>query len=65
MIIGSGDIGLIMARRMVFEGMKVKAVIEIMPKSRGLRRNMSQCLEDFSIPLYLSHKVTRIDGKER
>lgn len=64
-IIGSGDIGLIMARRMVFEGMKVKAVIEIMPKSRGLRRNIRQCLEDFSIPLYLSHKVTRIHGRER
>lgn len=64
-IIGSGDIGLIMARRMIFEGMKVKAVIEIMPKSRGLRRNIRQCLEDFSIPLYLSHKVTKIHGKER
>ena len=64
-IVGSGDIGLIMARRLVLEGAKVKAVIEILKESRGLRRNISQCLEDFGIGLYLSHKVTGIHGRNR
>jgi NADPH-dependent 2,4-dienoyl-CoA reductase/sulfur reductase-like enzyme len=64
-IVGSGDIGLIMARRMVMEGMKVKAVIEIQKTSRGLVRNVVQCLEDYGIPLYLSHKITKIHGADR
>ncbi|HBW22366.1 MAG: hypothetical protein A2X28_10345 [Elusimicrobia bacterium GWA2_56_46] len=64
-IIGSGDIGLIMARRMALEGMKVKAVIEIQKTSRGLVRNVVQCLEDFGIPLYLRHRVTGIHGAGR
>ncbi len=64
-IIGSGDIGLIMARRFTLEGAKVKAVIEIQKESRGLVRNVVQCLEDFGIPLYLQHQVTRIFGKDR
>lgn len=64
-IIGSGDIGLIMARRFILEGAKVKAVIEIQNKSRGLLRNVAQCVEDFDIPFYLSHKITRIYGKKR
>lgn len=64
-IIGSGDIGLIMARRLTLEGIKVKAVVEIQPESRGLARNVVQCLEDFGIPLYLKHKVARIFGKNR
>ena len=64
-IVGSGDIGLIMARRMTFEGAKVKAVFEIMPYSNGLTRNIVQCLEDFGIPLYLGHSVTAIHGKDR
>lgn len=64
-ILGSGDIGLIMARRMTLEGAKVEAVIEIMPYSGGLTRNIVQCLDDFDIPLYLSHTVTKIHGKER
>lgn len=64
-ILGSGDIGLIMARRMVFEGAKVLAVIELMPYSSGLKRNIVQCLHDFDIPLYYSHTVTDIRGKER
>lgn len=64
-IIGSGDIGLIMARRMTFEGAKVRAVMEIMPKPGGLRRNIAQCLEDFDIPLLLSTSVTRVEGKKR
>lgn len=64
-ILGSGDIGLIMARRMTLEGAKVKAVVELMPYSNGLNRNIVQCLEDYDIPLYLSHTVTRIVGKER
>lgn len=64
-ILGSGDIGLIMARRMTFEGAKVKAVIEIMPHSTGLKRNIVQCLDDFNIPLKLSHTITYIEGKER
>ena len=64
-IVGSGDIGLIMARRFILEGAKVKAVIEIQKQSRGLARNVVQCLEDFNIPFYLSHKVARIYGKKR
>lgn len=64
-IIGSGDIGLIMARRFILEGAKVKAVIEIQKQSRGLARNVVQCLEDFGIPFYLSHNVSRIYGKKR
>ncbi|MFA5112795.1 MAG: FAD/NAD(P)-binding oxidoreductase [Candidatus Margulisiibacteriota bacterium] len=64
-IIGSGDIGLIMARRFTLEGAKVKAVIEIQPESRGLVRNVVQCLEDFQIPLYLKHRVALIHGKDR
>ena len=64
-ILGSGDIGLIMARRMTLEGAKVLAVSEIMPYSSGLKRNIVQCLDDFDIPLYLSHTITDIRGKER
>ena len=64
-ILGSGDIGLIMARRMTLEGAKVLAVVELMPYSNGLTRNIVQCLEDFNIPLYLSHTVTNIIGKGR
>jgi NADPH-dependent 2,4-dienoyl-CoA reductase/sulfur reductase-like enzyme len=64
-ILGSGDIGLIMARRLTLEGAKVKAVYEIMPKSGGLKRNIVQCLNDFNIPLYLNHTVTEIHGRER
>ena len=64
-ILGSGDIGLIMARRLSLEGAKVEAVCEIMPYSGGLTRNIVQCLEDFGIPLYLSHTVAQIHGKER
>lgn len=64
-ILGSGDIGLIMARRMTLEGAKVHAVCEIMPYSSGLKRNIAQCLDDFGIPLYLNHTITKIDGKER
>ncbi|MBR2949287.1 MAG: FAD-dependent oxidoreductase [Lachnospiraceae bacterium] len=64
-ILGSGDIGLIMARRMTLEGAKVKAVAELMPYSGGLKRNIVQCLEDFDIPLLLSHTVVDIKGKER
>ena len=64
-ILGSGDIGLIMARRMTLEGAKVLAVCEIMPHSSGLRRNIVQCLDDFNIPLYLSHTITYIHGRER
>ena len=64
-ILGSGDIGLIMARRMTLEGAKVKAVCEIMPYSGGLARNIEQCLNDFNIPLKLSHTVVDIHGKER
>lgn len=63
-ILGSGDIGLIMARRMTLEGAKVKAVAEILPRSGGLKRNIVQCLEDYGIPLKLSHTVTEIHGKE-
>ncbi len=64
-ILGSGDIGLIMARRMSLEGAKVEAVCEIMPYSGGLTRNIVQCLEDYGIPLYLSHTVAEIHGKKR
>lgn len=64
-ILGSGDIGLIMARRMTLEGAKVKAVCELMPYSGGLARNIQQCLIDFDIPLLLSHTVVEIHGKDR
>ncbi len=64
-ILGSGDIGLIMARRMSLEGAKVEAVCELLPYSGGLTRNIVQCLEDFNIPLYLSTTVAEIHGKER
>ena len=64
-ILGSGDIGLIMARRMTLEGAKVHAVCELMPYSGGLARNIEQCLNDFDIPLKLSHTVVRIHGRER
>ncbi len=64
-ILGSGDIGLIMARRMTLEGAKVKAVCELMPYSGGLTRNIVQCLEDFDIPLYLSTTVCQIHGEKR
>jgi len=64
-ILGSGDIGLIMARRLTLEGAKVKMVCEIMPKPGGLARNIVQCLQDFDIPLKLSHTVVEIHGKER
>ena len=64
-ILGSGDIGLIMARRMTLEGAKVLAVVELMPYSSGLKRNIVQCLDDFSIPLLLSHTVTKIEGRKR
>ncbi len=63
-ILGSGDIGLIMARRMTLEGAKVMGVAEIMPYSNGLSRNIAQCLNDFNIPLYLSHTVKEVKGKE-
>ena len=64
-ILGSGDIGLIMARRLVFSGAEVLAAVEIMPQSAGLQRNVVQCLEDFGIPLLLSHTVTQVRGRER
>ncbi|MDO5331440.1 MAG: FAD-dependent oxidoreductase [Bacillota bacterium] len=64
-ILGSGDIGLIMARRMTLEGAKVLACIEVMPYSAGLNRNVVQCLKDYNIPLYLSHTVTEVRGKDR
>jgi NADPH-dependent 2,4-dienoyl-CoA reductase/sulfur reductase-like enzyme len=64
-ILGSGDIGLIMARRMTLEGAEVLAVVEVMPYSGGLTRNIVQCLEDFNIPLYLNHTVVNIKGKDR
>ena len=64
-VLGSGDIGLIMARRMTLEGAKVLAVCEIMPYSSGLKRNIAQCLDDFGIPLYLNHTITKIEGNER
>ena len=64
-ILGSGDIGLIMARRMTLEGAHVACVAELMPYSGGLKRNIVQCLDDFGIPLLLSHTVTRVEGKTR
>ncbi|MCX5693150.1 MAG: NAD(P)/FAD-dependent oxidoreductase [Candidatus Omnitrophica bacterium] len=64
-IVGSGDIGLIMARRFALEGAKVKAIIEIQKESRGLLRNMVQCVEDFDIPVYFNHKISWIYGKDR
>ena len=64
-ILGSGDIGLIMARRLTLEGAKVLGVFEILPRPGGLTRNVVQCLHDFEIPLYLSHTVTFIHGKKR
>lgn len=64
-ILGSGDIGLIMARRMTLEGAKVEVVAELMPYSGGLKRNIVQCLDDFGIPLKLSHTVVNIEGKKR
>ncbi len=64
-ILGSGDIGLIMARRMTLEGAKVLGVAELMPYSNGLTRNIVQCLHDYDIPLYLSHTVTNVKGKDR
>lgn len=65
LILGSGDIGLIMARRMTLEGAEVKAVIELCPYSNGLNRNIVQCLDDFNIPLYLSHTVVDVIGNKR
>lgn len=64
-ILGSGDIGLIMARRMTLEGARVAAVVELMPFSNGLTRNVVQCLDDYGIPLYLSHTVVAIHGRDR
>ena len=64
-ILGSGDIGLIMARRMTLEGAKVLACVELMPYSGGLNRNIVQCLQDYDIPLYLSHTITNIEGLNR
>jgi len=64
-ILGSGDIGLIMARRMTLEGAHVACVAELMPYSGGLKRNIVQCLDDFGIPLLLSHTISRIEGKKR
>jgi NADPH-dependent 2,4-dienoyl-CoA reductase/sulfur reductase-like enzyme len=64
-ILGSGDIGLIMARRMTLEGAEVKGVFELMPYSTGLKRNIAQCLDDFNIPLKFNHTVVRIHGRER
>ncbi|MDO4975642.1 MAG: FAD-dependent oxidoreductase [Eubacteriales bacterium] len=64
-ILGSGDIGLIMARQFVMEGVKVSAVVEVMPYSGGLPRNMKQCIEDFDIPVYYSSTVSKICGRER
>lgn len=65
LILGSGDIGLIMARRLTLEGAEVKAVVELMPYSNGLTRNIVQCLEDYDIPLYLSHTVVNVVGDKR
>jgi thioredoxin reductase len=65
LILGSGDVGLIMARRLKFEGANVLGVIEILPFTSGLPRNVVQCLDDYDIPLYLNHTVTHISGKER
>jgi thioredoxin reductase len=63
--LGSGDIGLIMARRLSLEGCEVRAVLEIMPYSNGLTRNVVQCLEDYGIPLYLSHTIVAVHGQDR
>ncbi len=63
LILGSGDIGLIMARRMTLEGAKVLACVEVMPYSGGLTRNIVQCLNDFNIPLYLSHTIVDIQAR--
>ena len=63
-ILGSGDIGLIMARRMTFLGAKVHACVELMPYSSGLKRNIVQCLDDYGIPLLLSHTVVDIHGRD-
>ena len=65
MILGSGDIGLIMARRLTLEGAEVLGVYEVKPTPSGLTRNIVQCLEDYEIPLHLSHTVTRVFGQER
>ncbi len=65
LVLGSGDVGLIMARRMYLEGMEVVGVVERLPYPGGLRRNVKQCLEDFDIPLYLSHTVIRVEGYPR
>lgn len=64
-VLGSGDIGLIMARRMTLEGAKVEAVVELLPYSSGLKRNIVQCLDDYKIPLILSHTITHIHGRDR
>jgi NADPH-dependent 2,4-dienoyl-CoA reductase/sulfur reductase-like enzyme len=64
-IVGSGDIGLIMARRFTLEGAKVKAVVEIQKQTRGLLRNLVQCIEDFAIPIYYNHKISKIYGKDK
>ena len=64
-VLGSGDIGLIMARRMTLEGAKVEAVVELLPYSSGLKRNIVQCLDDYKIPLILSHTITDIHGRDR
>ena len=64
-ILGSGDIGLIMARRMTLEGAEVKLVLELQPYSSGLKRNIVQCLNDFNIPLYFSHTITKVEGMPR
>ena len=64
-IIGSGDIGLIMARRFTLEGAKVKAIVEIQGRTSGLARNVVQCVEDFDIPIYFNHKVLKISGRDR
>ncbi|HBG55787.1 MAG TPA: pyridine nucleotide-disulfide oxidoreductase, partial [Ruminococcaceae bacterium] len=64
-ILGSGDIGLIMARRMTFVGAKVLACVELMPYSSGLKRNIVQCLDDYNIPLLFNHTVVDIKGRER
>lgn len=64
-ILGSGDIGLIMCRRLLFEGVEVKAVLELMPTSAGLARNIQQCVKDFNVPLLFSHTITRVVGEDK
>jgi len=64
-IVGSGDIGLIMARRLILEGAKVKAVVEIQKQTRGLMRNVVQCVEDFNVQIYFRHKIAKIHGRDR